>query len=206
MLGSKFGLYDEIHVSCSVPARPAKISLGGKPSSDDEQDGCYNCDSRVNASMMKASTTGRTSTGDRKFGGKESCSWFEIQYLVKEIAKKTGGKKYDCMLGIANGGVIPAKLLAEELRIDSIQLIPVRNKEIVVSDMLRLDKKKMYLVIDDIHDTGVTHDKVAKVLRGYKCDYAFCMSRYDQDAGIYGRILNHNRWIVFPWEASSDSR
>ena len=189
-----------------MPAGPAKNSLGGEPSADDEQAGCYNCDSRVNASMMKESTTGRASIGDRKFEGKESCSWFEIQYLVKEIAKKTGGRKYDCILGIANGGVIPAKLMAEELRLDEIQLIVVRNKEVMMSEMPRLDKKKRYLVIDDIHDTGSTHAKVAKVLKGFKCDYAFCMSRYDQDAGIYGRILSHNRWIVFPWEASSEPK
>jgi hypoxanthine phosphoribosyltransferase len=68
--------------------------------------------------------------------------------------------------------------------------------------MPRLDKKKKYLVIDDIYDTGNTYRKVASALKGYNHNFAFCMSRYEQRAGICGRILDHNRWIVFPWEGS----
>jgi hypothetical protein len=26
------------------------------------------------------------------------------------------------------------------------------------------------------------------------------MSRYPQEFGAYGELLNHERWIVFPWE------
>ena len=138
--------------------------------------------------------------------GSESCSWFDIQYLVKEVAKQIQVKNteektnYDVVLGIANGGIIPAKLLAEELGIDVIQLIPVRKKQVIISEMLRLDKNKRYLIVDDIYDTGDICNKVMQAMKGYKCDYAFCMSRYEQDIGVCGKVLNHNRWIVFPWE------
>jgi hypothetical protein len=37
-------------------------------------------------------------------------------------------------------------------------------------------------------------------MKGYKHDFAFCMTRRDQDVGMAGRILNHDRWMVFPWE------
>jgi uncharacterized protein len=171
------------------------------PSVDDE-DACYNCNTNVNTAIMKASITGTSGKVAIKIEGREQCSWFEIHYLVKDIARKIDGSKYDCILGIANGGVIPAKLLAEELRVDAIQLVPVRKKQVVMSEMPKLDKKKKYLVIDDIYDTGATYGKVAEALKAYSCDYAFCMSRYEQSVGLYGRILNHNRWIVFPWESS----
>lgn len=144
-------------------------------------------------------------TGIPKIEGQESCSWFEIHHLVREIARqvKAKQKKYDCVLGVANGGIIPAKLLAEELSIDAIQLIPIRNKQIVINEMPKLDKKYSYLVIDDIYDTGDTFKKISQLLKEYKCDYAFCMSRYRHDIGISGTILNHNRWIIFPWERDS---
>ena len=179
-------------------ARPRKIR-----ESDpivEEEDGCYNCGSKVNTSMMgrQVSSAGNLHSGTIE--GKEPCSWFEIVYLVQELANRTAGKEYDCILGISNGGIIPAKLLAEELGLDAIQLIPVRNKKIISSEMPRLDKKLKYLVIDDIYDTGKTFALVSKALKGYKCDYAFCMSRHEQSSGICGRVLNHNRWIVFPWE------
>lgn len=134
--------------------------------------------------------------------GKEPCSWFEIHYLVKELARQINAKnkRYDCILGVANGGIIPAKLLAEELGIGCIRLIPVHKKQVVASEMPALDRKKKYLVVDDIYDTGDICGKVAKAMKGYPHDFAFCMTRRDQNIGIAGRILNHDRWIVFPWE------
>lgn len=185
---------------------PARVANARKAApSISEEDGCYNCNKDVNAKMMKASIDGTTVRTGGKIAGSELCSWFEIQYLVKEIVRKVGKKKYDCILGISNGGIIPAKLLAEELQIDAIQLIPVRKKSVVTSELPLLDKRKRYLVVDDIYDTGATYGKIAILMAGHRCDYAFCMSRYEQNVGVYGRILNHDRWIVFPWEASSGS-
>jgi len=195
------GLYDENSLFWLMPIKAADRKRIVAPPVDDE-DTCLNCNTNVNAAMMKASISGARGKVISKIEGREQCSWFEIHYLVKEIARKIGDRKYNCILGIANGGVIPAKLLAEELRVNAIQLVPVRKKQVVMSEMPELDRKKTYLVIDDIYDTGATYGKVAEALKGYSCDYAFCMSRYEQSVGLYGRILNHNRWIVFPWELS----
>ncbi|AIC14380.1 phosphoribosyltransferase [Nitrososphaera viennensis] len=135
--------------------------------------------------------------------GVEYCSWQEIQDLVHKIAAALHGKaiaKYDCILAIANGGIIPAKLLAEELGIRRIMLIPVHEKQIVEAEMPRLEAGKKYLVVDDIYDTGDIYQKVARATRGFDCTFVFCMSRYSQEFGAYGKLLNHKRWIVFPWE------
>jgi uncharacterized protein len=139
--------------------------------------------------------------GNSAYQGEESCSWQEIERLVKEIALHVNksGAKYDCILGIANGGIIPAKLLSRELGLDAIQLVPVRNKNIVKAEMPALNINKRYLVIDDIYDTGDTYSKVAGALKDFRCDFCFCMSRH-KSRGITGEVLNHNRWIVFPWE------
>lgn len=166
----------------------------------DKEDTCSTCGPNVNQAMMKGSVSGaQTVVGQPEV--REPCSWFEISYLAKELATRAAGKKYDCVLGIGNGGIIPARLVAEELGLDEIHLVPVRGKQVVLAEMPNLDEKKRYLVVDDIYDTGGTYEKVSEALMGYKCDYAFCMSRYEQDAGISGRVLNHNRWIVFPWES-----
>lgn len=159
------------------------------------------------------------------FAKEEPCSWFEIHHLVREVARQIrqeqeddGGWKYDCILGIGNGGIIPARLLAEELGMDAIHVIPVRKKQVVTQEMPPLDKSKRYLVVDDIYDTGSTLARVKKALRGFTCDYAFCMSRRPLPAAAAdggknrssssssmmslwsGRVLNHDRWVVFPWE------
>ena len=159
-----------------------------------ESDGCKDC-SKSGLSMAP-------NRADGSRNEKEPCSWFEIHYLVKEIARQVveSGAKYKGILAITRGGIIPARLLAEELGIDDIKLIPIRRKKLVASEMPALDKKGRYLVIDDIYDTGSTHAQVAKALKGFKFDFAFCMARHEIKAGICGRILNHERWMVFPWE------
>ena len=134
---------------------------------------------------------------------KEYCSWIEIEELVKEIANliQRSKKKYDLILAITNGGIIPARLLARELDIDNIQFIPIRNKKLYREEMLSLDRNKKYLVVDDIYDTGDIFSKVFAIIKDFDCDFAFLISRYrDNNAPLVAKILNHERWIVFPWE------
>ena len=135
---------------------------------------------------------------------KEYCNWEEIESLTKIVADKIrrSNKMYDAILGITNGGVIPARLMARELNIDYIQLIPVRHKKLYKEEMPLLLKDKKYLIVDEIYDTGNTLCKVYVAVRIFDCDFAFLMSRYEHNSrGIYiGKVLNHNKWIVFPWE------
>lgn len=126
--------------------------------------------------------------------GKQICSWQEIESLVKEIAVqvKKSGVRYSCILAIAKGGMVPARLLSRELGIDTIQLVPVHNKNLVKSEMPVLDTSKRYLVIDDIYDTGDTCHKVAHALAGFNCDFCFCISRY-RSHGITAKVLDHSK-------------
>ena len=135
---------------------------------------------------------------------REDCNWDEVESLVKLVADKirSSNKIYDIILGITNGGVIPARLMARELNIDHIQLIPIRRKKLYEEEMPALFKDKKYLVIDEIYDTGDIYSKVHDALKIFDCDFAFLMSRYQVNfkAAYIGKILNHNKWIVFPWE------
>jgi hypoxanthine phosphoribosyltransferase len=143
---------------------------------------------------------------------KEYCSWEEVEYLIIVLADKIikkSNKKYDIVLGITNGGIIPARLMARELNIDYIQFIPVRNKELQREEMPLLHKDKKYLVIDEIYDTGDTFFKVYDVVKVFDNDFAFLMSRYEPQyhheiEAFVGKILNHNKWVVFPWESKKD--
>ena len=67
--------------------------------------------------------------------------------------------------------------------------------------MMPLDKDKKYLIVDDIYDTGDTFAKVFKIVKDFEFDFAFLMTRYkDSNAALVAKILNHEKWIVFPWE------
>jgi hypoxanthine phosphoribosyltransferase len=141
---------------------------------------------------------------NKKSSLEEYCNWEEVESLTKIVADKirASNKIYDSILGITNGGIVPARLMARELNIDYIQLIPVRNKSLYKKEMPMLLKDRKYLIIDEIYDTGDTFSKVYDAVRIFDCDFAFLMSRYEHNSsGTYiGKVLNHNKWIVFPWE------
>jgi uncharacterized protein len=68
-------------------------------------------------------------------------------------------------------------------------------------EMLPLVKGKKYLIVDDIYDTGDTFAKVFIAVNGLDCDFAFLMARYkDSNVSLVAKVLNHEKWIVFPWE------
>ena len=130
------------------------------------------------------------------------CSWEEVEMLVRNLAAKIqrSQKKYQIILGITNGGIIPARLVARELDIDHIQFIPVRNKEIQSDEMPILHKDNKYLIVDEIYDTGNIFSKVYDSVKGFECEFAFLVSRYRNDHQVFvGKVLNHDRWVIFPW-------
>jgi hypoxanthine phosphoribosyltransferase len=139
-----------------------------------------------------------------KSAPKEYCNWEEVEELTRIVADKIrrSNKKYDAILAITKGGIIPARLMARELDIDFIQLIPVRDKKLYEDEMPLLFKDKKYLIIDEIYDTGDIFYKVYDAVRMFDCDFAFLMSRYEHISKrtYIGKVLNHNKWIVFPWE------
>ncbi len=84
-----------------------------------------------------------------KSSPKEYCNWEEVEALTRIVAEKIrrSNKKYDAILAITNGGIIPARLMARELDVNHIQLIPVRDKKLYKEEMPSLLKDKKYLVM-----------------------------------------------------------
>lgn len=143
---------------------------------------------------------------NEKNSPKEYCCWEDVELLTKIAVDKirSSNKVYDVILGITNGGIIPARLMARELDINHIQFIPVRNKKLQEEEMPPMCKEKKYLIVEEIYDSGNTFSKVHDAVRRFDYDFAFLMGRYkdsDGDGGVYvGKVLNQNKWIVFSWE------
>jgi uncharacterized protein len=107
-----------------------------------------------------------------KSSPKEYCTWLEVEMPVKKLHTiQTSGKKYDVVLAITNGGIIPARLMARELDINHIQFILIRNKRLHIEEMVPLLKGRKYLVVDDIHDTGDTFTKVFNIVKKFDSNF-----------------------------------
>ena len=130
--------------------------------------------------------------------------WDDIENLVKKtvLKIKKNNKKYDLIIGIKNGGIIPAILISRELDINDIEFITIRKNKIFKFNKFHKDKKYL-LIIDEIYDTGKTFSIVNDYFKRFEYDYACLISRYripDNNKIVTGKVLNHKRWIVFPWE------
>jgi uncharacterized protein len=154
---------------------------------------------------MKSKPTVDSKSGIKSLP-KEYCTWQEVEVLVEQLADNIQrlGKKYDTILAITNGGIVPARLIARELNIDDIQFIPIRNKKLLKKEMRPLLQGKKYLIVDEIYDTGNTFSILLDSLSGFDFAFAFLMSRYrNSNAMVVAKILNHDRYVVFPWERKS---
>jgi hypoxanthine phosphoribosyltransferase len=134
---------------------------------------------------------------------REHLSWNDIENLVKVIGNKIKEKneKYDSVIGIKNGGIIPARLISKELEINEIEFISI-NPDQSNKFYYRIKNDKKYLLIDEIYDTGKTFLTVKDYLKNIEYNFACLISRYtiQDDKIIIGKILNNEKWIVFPWE------
>jgi hypoxanthine phosphoribosyltransferase len=147
----------------------------------------------------------KVTTADQHLKNKYYLDWDDIENLVKKTAlkiKKNNNKKYDLIIGIKNGGIIPAILISRELDINDIEFITIRKNKIFKFNKFHKDKKYL-LIIDEIYDTGKTFSIVNEYFKRFEYDYACLVSRYrilDNNNIVTGKVLNHKKWIVFPWE------
>lgn len=138
-------------------------------------------------------------------------SWSDIENLVQNAIEKIkiDGKKYDAIIGITNGGIVPARLIAREANINNINFVYMLDKKVQNNILPVFNKEKKYLIVDDIYDTGYTHTVISKLMENIKIDHDFIyllgkhnitINRSKKSNTYIGTILNHDRWIVFPWE------
>jgi hypoxanthine phosphoribosyltransferase len=131
----------------------------------------------------------------------EVMSWKEIDKIIHDLAckLKTTGFNFTEVVGIENGGIVPARLIARDLDIDDIRFIRMKAGKITESYNFQLEDKRKYLIIDDILDTGDTYKHISNYLVGYDCTYAFCVARNYWPKVYTGKVLSHKKWVVFPW-------
>jgi uncharacterized protein len=146
----------------------------------------------------------KVTTSDQPLKNNYYLDWDDIENLVKKTALKIkkNNKKYDLIIGIKNGGIIPAILISRVLDINDIEFITIRKNKIFKFNKFHKDKKYL-LIIDEIYDTGKTFSIVNEYFKRFEYDYACLVSRYripDNNKIVTGKVLNHKRWIVFPWE------
>lgn len=124
----------------------------------------------------------------------KNVTWSDIERLTKLLSKKIlqSQKKFSSISTISRGGLVPARLLADHMGIDTIFV----------------DKNKIpanSLFVDDIYDSGKTFKKIIpKVTDSSDFVYATLFARQGKKYPkqlVYAQKTKDTEYIVFPWDA-----
>ncbi len=146
-------------------------------------------------------------------------SWDEAYRLARNLSRKikSSGFRPDLVIGIARGGLVPARVVCDFLLLKDLAAIKVEHWGIAatlgkakIKFPLQVDiKGKKILVVDDVADSGdtfsVVMDYLAKkepmeiktaVLHYKTC--STCVPDY------WAEKLDDWKWIIYPWAVYED--
>ena len=123
----------------------------------------------------------------------EKVSWSEVEKLIKILSEKINSmsQEFSNISTISRGGLVPARLLADRLGIDSILV-----------DQKKISSNSIF--IDDIYDSGNTFKKIINKVDSpsdfvYATLFARCGKKYPKQL-IYAKKTKNNNYIVYPWD------
>ncbi len=140
-------------------------------------------------------------------------SWQNLENDCRKIAKLLKNKKFECIVGIARGGMIPAVILSHLLKIKEFSVVSYtyyeeysrKTKLISLSDIPKNLTGKKILLVDEVVDSGETMKKAIEDLEKRKNKVISVAIHYKSrlkpkvkpdyfvsDPGV--------AWVVYPWE------
>ncbi len=140
-------------------------------------------------------------------------SWDDIEEMISRIAEEVErrGFRPDIILGVSRGGIIPALLLSDKLRVP-VDIIGVRfykgvrdvgERPHIIQDITQTLRGRRVLIVDDVSDTGHTLKLVKRYVeeRGAR-EVMVCTLHYKPWA-VYRPdyyVEETEAWIIYPWE------
>ena len=142
-------------------------------------------------------------------------SWADVEQAVSIIINRIGNKKYDYVVGIANGGLIPATLIAKKLKLKtmSVGLESYDGKDFKNVTLWSEINKRWYisqqqglcLLVDDISDSGKSFNYVKNAYLKKEeiiCDTASLVVKPKTTfmPDYFAMNVHTDTWVKFPWE------
>ena len=137
-------------------------------------------------------------------------SWDQLHRDAKALSWRLhdGERKYQGIVAVTRGGLVPAAIIARELgiyHIDTVCITSYNWKEQGKASILKsIDHTgEGLLIIDDLVDTGKTGQLVRQMLPD-----AFFATVYAKPAGVpivdaFVTEVSQDTWILFPWDSES---
>ena len=149
--------------------------------------------------------------------------WGDVEWACQHIVEQLKGEKFDMIVPIVRGGMIPAVIISELLGLKRVHPVKIQLRDGVdglndIGEWVEMVEKPLnILVVDDIMDSGATIDVMqeAFVLRSKEsrssCKFVAMLSnddakpKYFQPSAITRGITiqkdsDPDLWVVFPWD------
>mgnify|MGYP003148342295 FL=1 len=130
--------------------------------------------------------------------------WSFIEYQVNKICNDIAGNKFDVVVGISRGGLIPAVMISHKLKLPLLTMTVTLRDNLARVQSLKIKKGEKALVVDDINDSGNTLTMISEFFktRHIHAAYAVLQNKLSSNFSVdyWGALQDNDDWINFPWE------
>ena len=147
-------------------------------------------------------------------------TWNQIYDMLLDLANKIQGDGYkpDVIIGIARGGLVPARILSDFLETPELAIIQIeyyvsiaqtRQEPILKRSLHTQITDKKALLVDDVSDTGKSLQLAKNHLQQQDAKEIKTATLYAKPETITKPDYcekQTSHWIVFPWDAKETVR
>lgn len=152
---------------------------------------------------------------------KRILGWNEIDWLIRDLLRQLPDGRYDLLLVVTRGGMVPACLISERIDLRNIVVAAVQFKDddgealkepvFLQFPDANLLRDAAVLVVDDVWDSGRTAVSVRDRVRVHAARTDVAVLHYkpgsslypDDRPDFYAEITDD--WIIYPWDAEDNS-
>jgi hypoxanthine phosphoribosyltransferase len=142
-------------------------------------------------------------------------SWQDLDQLVAELAERLKGERFDVMLAITRGGLVPAGMLAYRLRIRNILVAAVEfyddegqpgpHPTFLQFPADPLLRGQRILVVDEVWDSGTTiHAVTTRILQAGGLPTTAVLHWKPERSVVPGtpdvHAVTTAAWVVYPFK------
>lgn len=148
-------------------------------------------------------------------------SWDEAHRLAKNLARKVKGSgfKPDIIIGIARGGLVPARIVCDYFLQKDLASVKIEHWGIAATSgkariKYTLPKEldisgKRILVVDDVADTGESYAVIRDYIKGLSPAEMRTAALHYKTGSMFvpdywGEKQDTWKWIIYPWAVYED--
>lgn len=133
-------------------------------------------------------------------------TWGDIELQTNDLAEQLKYSRFDGIIAVTKGGMIPAALLAKKLGIDLIETVCIKsytadnNREQIELIKMTPYPERNWLIVDDLVDSGNSFRYLRKYLPNSMYAVLYAKPHGMSHTDYYSMEMAQEEWLVFPWE------